>query len=217
MEHSRQHRLRTFPSFSLSSLTLACSPDLELTLSEPFALSQTAGDLAYSMNHNEAYSFLLDEGIRAEMLKAALQAAASPSSEEEEEDNEVDPMDSSKEVIKLSTASDNNTFLSSKLRFVTDEQGQEIAIDEEGNGVMMGWEREIMRKTAERCCEGFEGRRRGEGLKDEDGDEVEFKFVNVGFGLGIVSSLRTLPLSCSSLATTLTHQTLSHGTQTKSD
>lgn len=110
------------------------------------------------------------------MLRAAMEAAAEVHEDEEEldEDGYVKP--------KLSTASDNATFLASKLKFTKDSSGQEIAVDEEGNGVMMGWEREIMRVSAERMCEPFEARRKG--VKDP---EEELNVVNVGFGLGIVS------------------------------
>lgn len=97
-----------------------------------------------------------------------------------EEDDEMDGETSTEP--KLSTASDNATFLASKLKFTKDSSGQEIAVDEEGNGVMMGWEREIMRRTADRICAPFEARRRGEKAEDE-----KLNVVNVGFGLGIVS------------------------------
>lgn len=137
------------------------------------------------MNQVAAYDFLLAEGVRAEMLRAAMEAAAAATAAEEAEEEDMDP---SAEQPKLSTASDNATFLASKLKFTKDSAGQEIAVDEEGNGVMMGWEREIMRVTAERLCEPFEARRRG--VKDED---EELNVVNVGFGLGIVSEVWHAP------------------------
>lgn len=45
---------------------------------------------------------------------------------------------------KMSTAASNKAFLASRLRFEVDSHGQEICVDAEGNGVMMGWERGIM-------------------------------------------------------------------------
>ncbi|ORY88145.1 S-adenosyl-L-methionine-dependent methyltransferase [Leucosporidium creatinivorum] len=142
-------------------------------------LGCTAGDIAFSLNEAAVYDFLLGEGVRAEMLRAAMEAAAA--SEEEEEEEEIDEDGDVKP--KLSTASDNATFLASKLKFTKDSSGQEIAVDEEGNGVMMGWEREIMRVSAERLCEPFTARRKG--VKDS---EEELNVVNVGFGLGIIDS-----------------------------
>jgi type IV protein arginine methyltransferase len=170
--------------FGRLSTTSAAYGPLSFSLRRAFADSappaQTAGDIAFSLNQAAVYDFLLGEGVRAEMLRAAMEAATAASEAEDEE--EVDEDGDLKP--KLSTASDNATFLASKLRFTKDSAGQEIAVDEEGNGVMMGWEREIMRVSAERMCEPFEARRKG--VKDP---EEELNVVNVGFGLGIVSRL----------------------------
>ena len=83
-----------------------------------------------------------------------------------------------------STAGSNKAFLASRLIFKKDSNGQDICEDEEGNGVMMGWERGIMEETARRLAVGFEGRKSYRGKEREDN---QFSFVNVGFGLGIVS------------------------------
>ncbi|GAA6062326.1 hypothetical protein JCM10212_006576 [Sporobolomyces blumeae] len=90
-----------------------------------------------------------------------------------------------------STASDLAHYLSRPLRFVTDRSGQEIALDEEGNGVMMGWERPIMERTVDAMlAPGWsdrKGKSRQELVESEERDETEpLKVVNVGFGLGIV-------------------------------
>lgn len=61
------------------------------------------------------------------------------SDEEDEDDQDMESTD----LTKKSTASDNKTFLASKLTFKVDAEGQEAFVDEEGNGVMMGWEKEI--------------------------------------------------------------------------
>lgn len=42
--------------------------------------AQTAGDIAYSMGHHDAYEALVAEGVRAEMIRAIL-----PTEEEDEE------------------------------------------------------------------------------------------------------------------------------------
>lgn len=77
---------------------------------------------------------------------------------------------------KLSTAGSNKIFLRSKLVFGVDEAGQEVCVDEEGNGVMMGWETKIMLESAAALSTGS--------------IPGGFSVVNVGFGLGIVSGLR---------------------------
>ncbi|KAG8934532.1 Arginine N-methyltransferase 2 [Tulasnella sp. 418] len=71
-----------------------------------------------------------------------------------------------------------DAFLSTKLRYTIDENGQEICLVDAGDGedvgVMMGWERPIMQKTVERLCEG---------------QTDEIYVLNVGFGLGIIDGL----------------------------
>ncbi|KWU42401.1 hypothetical protein RHOSPDRAFT_21301 [Rhodotorula sp. JG-1b] len=158
-------------------------------------LGCTAGDIAFSMNNAEAYEALLGEGVRAEMLRAVLETTAAAADEPEgdggddEEEGEGEP--------KLSTASDNATFLSSRLVFTHDASGQPVALDAEGNGVMMGWETGIMRRTAERLCEdGWRDRKESEGGKiwhdlveeEEKGEREPLKVMNVGFGLGIIDT-----------------------------
>lgn len=155
--------------------------------------AQTAGDIAFSMNHDRAYEELLAEGIRAEMLRSVLESAASSSDAEDPSAMAVDAEPSTSDAPKLSTASDNATFLSSRLIFTADSRGQAVALDAEGNGVMMNWEEGIMRRTVEALAreggwEGRKGRRREELVSEEERGEREgLKVLNVGFGLGIVS------------------------------
>lgn len=98
------------------------------------------------------------------MLQAILAADESSDSESESEE------------APASTASNNAAFLKSKLRFIQASDGQEVCVDSEDNGVMMGWEREIMLETARKLCE------------DHPWKE-ELAVVNCGFGLGIVRLL----------------------------
>lgn len=159
---------------------------------------QTAGDIAFSMNHDRAYEELLAEGVRAEMLRAVIESA-SRGEEDDDGDGSSSAMavdaapESSASAQKLSTASDNATFLSSRLHFTTDSRGQAVALDAEGNGVMMNWEDGIMRRTVEAFAreggwESRKGRQRGELVKEEDeGAREPLKVLNVGFGLGIAS------------------------------
>ncbi|BGP07510.1 Arginine N-methyltransferase 2 [Rhodotorula toruloides] len=158
----------------------------------PDNLGCTAGDIAFSMNHDRAYEELLAEGIRAEMLRSVLESASSSDDDDSAMVDDSDPSPS--DAPKLSTASDNATFLSSRLIFTTDSRGQAVALDAEGNGVMMNWEEGIMTRTVEALAreggwEGRKGRARGELLSEEERGEREgLKVLNVGFGLGIVDT-----------------------------
>lgn len=131
------------------------------------------------------------EGVRAEMLKAVLEAQSEHDDVDMEEDQEGGDKNESKEdIVELldeeeddnaqagpSTASNNKAFLSSKLRFEgSAKDGDERCIDSEGNGVMMGWELPIMQGTARILCANRED------LDAEEGLAV----LNVGFGLGLV-------------------------------
>ncbi|BGP15528.1 hypothetical protein JCM10213_006485 [Rhodosporidiobolus nylandii] len=173
-------------------------------------LGCTAGDIAYSMNHAAAYELLLQEGVRSEMLRAVLEGAGpsgSSSSGSDAGDVEMAAEEEAAEKGEKSTASDNALFLSRPLTFLTDARGQPIALDEEGNGVMMGWERGIMEATVEALVVQPEnettppwgrdrkGKKRAElereeGLsKGDEGERETLNVLNVGFGLGIVDSL----------------------------
>ncbi|GAA5844760.1 hypothetical protein JCM11251_002271 [Rhodosporidiobolus azoricus] len=171
-------------------------------------LGCTAGDIAFSMNHADCYQLLLEEGIRAEMLRALLEAAGGADSEEEDEemveDGEQVPVEGEKTEEEgkggrgKSTSSDNALFLSTPLNFTRDSSGQPIALDAEGNGVMMGWETDIMRKTVDAvlssgekeggCWAGRRGKSWEELKSEEEGERETLNVVNVGFGLGIVDT-----------------------------
>ncbi|KAK4694096.1 type IV protein arginine methyltransferase, partial [Phenoliferia sp. Uapishka_3] len=154
-------------------------------------LGNTAGDLAYSLNEGDAYEALLAEGVRSELIKSAMEeaakaskTAATASDDEMDGDDEVEGEEDEAEP-KLSTASDNETFLKSSLIFTTDKSGQEICVDKEGNGVMMGWEKGIMQATVKAILEDFLERKT---QSVEEVAEEELNVVNVGFGLGIIDS-----------------------------
>lgn len=180
MEHHRQPWLRESPgpaSHRAPALTIA-----------PL---QTAGDVAYSLNQAAAYEAILAEGVRYEMIRAVMGDAFGGGDASEEEDlgdEEGEETSDATPAQKLSTAGDNATFLASRLTFTTDARGQEICVDAEGNGVMMGWETEIMRRTVEELLAPFKGRK-GKVFpvsKYEDEEEETLTVLNVGFGLGIV-------------------------------
>ena len=69
-----------------------------------------------------------------------------------------------------------DVFLSSKLTYVKDENGQDLCllrVGDEEVGVMMGWEHNIMERTVQALCE-------------DHPNAPRLKILNIGFGLGIV-------------------------------
>ena len=79
--------------------------------------------------------------------------------------------------IDETASGSSDAFLKSKLRYKV-VHGQHICVldvDGEEIGVMMGWEKDIMRETVKRLCLDHP---KASGLK----------VLNIGFGLGIVSS-----------------------------
>ncbi|KAJ3988552.1 arginine methyl transferase [Lentinula detonsa] len=129
----------------------------------------TAADVALSFNNETIYIIIRNAGIRAELLLALL------SSRSETEGP-------SSLVIRsedVTAAASTDAFLKSRLKFVKDENGQEICVVKAGDeeiGVMMGWEQDIMRETVERLC--------GDHPSSEN-----LKVLNIGFGLGMIDSL----------------------------
>ncbi|KAH8914621.1 S-adenosyl-L-methionine-dependent methyltransferase [Atractiella rhizophila] len=128
----------------------------------------TAGDIAFSLNSKRIYALILDEGIRSEMLGTLLDRIPSDSADEnsatKDEPKEEDP------------ATSNAAFLQSQLRYLTSATGQQILVDEQKNGVMMGWETGIMRETAKLLLRSEAGER----------EDEEVAVLNVGFGLGLI-------------------------------
>ncbi|KAI9219046.1 arginine N-methyltransferase [Blastocladiella britannica] len=115
---------------------------------------QTAAERAMAAGFLETYEWLVSEGVRAERLFAALRAMGMVPAQPET----------------------NADYLQQKLVYSAD--GERL-LDEHQNGVMMGWERPIMRATVDALCGGKSG----------------LRVLNVGFGLGIIDSMlqATLP------------------------
>lgn len=134
----------------------------------PDHLGHTAGDVAFSMNDKPIYQSITSHGLRSEMLRRVLE------SKTKQNEHESIPIQSRNEK---STASDNATFLASRLTYKTTSTGQDVCIDSEGNGVMLGWEDEIMKKTSELLCG-----------HQPNSDSFELSVLNVGFGLGLIDS-----------------------------
>ncbi|WAR56784.1 hypothetical protein PtB15_7B634 [Puccinia triticina] len=128
-------------------------------------LGYNAGDVAYSMNHGEIYQIISSHGFRAEVLRLAIEA------KEDGGEGTRAPQTSA------SSSNDNASFLASKLTFKTSSSGQRLCVDSEGNGVMQGWETELMRATARGLCGPF---------GETSAPGFELSVLNVGFGLGII-------------------------------
>ncbi|TFK44747.1 arginine methyl transferase [Crucibulum laeve] len=133
-------------------------------------LKNTAGDIALSFNDIETYTVIRDAGIRAELLLGLLSIKETLNS-------------SSAIVLRAAdtTASGStDAFLTSQLRYTTDEHGQDICMltigDGKEVGVMMGWETEIMQETVRK-------------LSQNHPSAKNLKVLNVGFGLGIIDNL----------------------------
>ncbi|TDL24307.1 arginine methyl transferase [Rickenella mellea] len=133
-------------------------------------LGITAGDICLSLNNEPCYRIICDAGIRSEYMLSLLASRG------------LQPEAQSSLLLRsndATAAGSSSEFFSSRLRFTTDTNGQEICFVSAGGqeiGVMMGWEREIMRETVKQLCE--------DNVKSEG-----LNVLNVGFGLGIIDSL----------------------------
>ncbi|KAF8925446.1 hypothetical protein BGZ52_006888 [Haplosporangium bisporale] len=137
----------------------------------------SVGDYAKSFNQPEIYDFLLEEGVRTELLMGLMQRKlkyelleAEASDEEEEETKEVEGdnneiKDTSADKKKQEDVP-NAEYLAQPLQYTDD--GDRL-LDADKNGVMMGWELPLMVRHAEVICP-------SEGLR----------VLNVGFGLGLI-------------------------------
>ena len=79
--------------------------------------------------------------------------------------------------IDESATGSSEVFLTSRLRYVKDDNDQDIClleVDEEEVGVMMGWETKLMQETVDKLLGGHP-------------NASNLSVLNVGFGLGIVS------------------------------
>ncbi|CEP13049.1 hypothetical protein [Parasitella parasitica] len=127
---------------------------IEWLLSEkhPYNLTDknevTAGELALNNKHTKAYERLVEEGVRTELLIRALKKAF----------GEDDQEDASKIA--------NEAYLNQKLHYDDNK-----LLDENNDGVMMGWELPLMVEHAKVMCP-------KEGLN----------VINVGFGLGLIDT-----------------------------
>ncbi|KAF9431820.1 hypothetical protein BGZ76_011661 [Entomortierella beljakovae] len=151
---------------------------------------KSVGDYAKSFNQPEIYNFLLEEGVRVELLLGLMQRklkaelleanedsddgdddakeesdAKKKTAEESTEDDEFEPAAKKPKLDDLKEVP-NASYLAQPLQYT--EDGDRL-LDAEKNGVMMGWELPLMIRHAEV-------------IAPEEGLRV----LNVGFGLGLV-------------------------------
>ncbi|MCJ1300432.1 Arginine N-methyltransferase 2 [Hypocenomyce scalaris] len=147
---------------------------------------ETPGCLALRLGLNELYEIMVDAGVRAEMLLNRLNEGWELLGEEDDDDEEGDPAamvqeleeDGDAQVIAVEEApadsvadaskTDVNSedYLQSDLSFQHDR-----ILDSDGNGVMMAWETDIMKRTADL-------------LVPQEG----LRILNLGHGMGIIDS-----------------------------
>ncbi|EPE05794.1 arginine n-methyltransferase 2 [Ophiostoma piceae UAMH 11346] len=164
--------------------------------------NETPGCVAWRLGRKGVYEVMLRAGMRAEMLFAILDGYEELGSEGEDDDNddemaegetgdvdvnaeadaeaeaEADANDNVNEAetedVTATTAkpaSEDAPYLESKLTLVDGK-----LVDAAGNGVMMAWEKDIMRRSVDAML--------------GDGDAAKGKRVlNIGFGLGIIDSM----------------------------
>ena len=82
--------------------------------------NKSVGDIALEQGYKDMYEFLVEEGARTELILSALGFSGRKYEDQDEEEEDTGPV--------------NREYLESKLRF---EEGR--LVDEEANGVMMGW------------------------------------------------------------------------------
>ena len=145
--------------------------------------NETPGCLALRLGLKELYEIMVDAGVRAEMLLNRLDEYERLARDEEEEaedqksDRERDigePDDPSNIQLRDLVDNDwedtpainNEDYLQSSLRF---QDGR--ILDSAGNGVMMAWERDIMRRCADLLAP-------SSGLR----------ILNIGHGMGIIDT-----------------------------
>ena len=145
--------------------------------------NETPGCLALRLGLKGLYEIMVDAGVRAEMLLNRLDEYEQLSGNDDEEDEEQGSDEETKKNGDVDTPSDgqqldltddranpseinNEDYLQSSLRF----QGGRI-LDSAGNGVMMAWETDIMKRSADL-------------LVPRSGLRV----LNIGHGMGIIDT-----------------------------
>ena len=144
--------------------------------------NETPGCLALRLGLTELYDIMVDAGVRAEMLLNRLdeyEKLVDDDAADQEDDTEAAngdgepsderlPEDSSPEKQESGAGNDlsNEEYLQSSLRF---QDGR--ILDSDNNGVMMAWETDLMRRTADRLA-----------------PRMGLRILNIGHGMGIIDT-----------------------------
>ncbi|OQD77912.1 hypothetical protein PENDEC_c002G02361 [Penicillium decumbens] len=140
---------------------------------------ETPGCLARRIGAMELYDLIVDAGVRAEMLMNRLDGYEELSNDEEEKERSEDEPETAPELVD--SADQTSTVTNAPANPEVTNQGylgssltiqQDRILDSDQNGVMMEWEREIMRKSAEKLL-----------------PTTGLKVLNIGHGMGIVDGL----------------------------
>ncbi len=148
--------------------------------------NETPGCLALRLGIKDLYDLMVDAGVRAEMLLSRLDEYEQLADDDDDDDDKADVTESSnqegnegegQECAKPNREepvqdahstgeSQNHLYLNSSLRF----QDRRI-LDDDDNGVMMAWETDIMKRTAN-------------ALAPRPG----LRILNIGHGMGIIDT-----------------------------
>lgn len=144
--------------------------------------NETPGCLALRLGLRELYDITVDAGVRAEMLLNRLDEYEQLA-DDDEEDQKDDTLDTNgngetpvgdpaenpspeTQVTGHETELSNEEYLQSSLRF---QDGR--ILDDANNGVMMAWETDLMRRTADRLA-----------------PRMGLRVLNIGHGMGIIDT-----------------------------
>lgn len=145
--------------------------------------NETPGCLALRLGLKELYEIMVDAGVRAEMLLSRLDEYEQLAGNDDEEDEEQGSDEETKKDGEEDTPSNdrqqdlngngedtpeisNEDYLQSSLRF---QDGR--ILDSAGNGVMMAWETDLMKRSADLLV-----------------PRPGLRILNIGHGLGIIDT-----------------------------
>lgn len=137
---------------------------------------ETPGCIANRLGLQELYELCVDAGVRAELLLSRMAEyqllGDAESDEEDEEDVEevttgIQVLDITQDSAPGDESTENPNYLLSNLTFDRDR-----LVDDAGNGVMMEWERALMRRSAELLI-----------------PTTGLRVLNVGHGMGIIDEI----------------------------
>ena len=144
--------------------------------------NETPGCLALRLGLKELYEVMVDAGVRAEMLLNRLDEYERLAGDEEEDDEdqgfdrerengETDTLSNVQQQDLVNNWGDapeinNEDYLQSSLHF---QDGR--ILDSAGNGVMMAWERDIMKRSADLLA-----------------PRTGLRILNIGHGMGIIDT-----------------------------